>query len=63
MFCRGNYLTFEGKLYETDPKIYLIYQGECRVEKNHSIEVNNPHEKTRASIANTSIHIAVVGKF
>lgn len=63
-YRKGTYLTVEGKTNGEEAKIFVIYKGECRVEKNLSIEINNSHDSSRSFMYSNTvpIQIAVVGR-
>lgn len=52
----------EGKITKKEPKIFIIHQGECLIEKSLSIEVENPYDRSKPMIYPVQpVSLAVVG--
>jgi len=46
-----------------EAKLYLIFKGECRIEKNLELEKNIPFDKSRPVVGNQQpIQISFLGK-
>lgn len=62
IFNKGDYLITEDKIDQSQAKFCIIYQGECLVEKNMSLGVNSPYDRSQ-TVASSSqpVHIAVIG--
>lgn len=63
VYNKGTYLTVEGKVNNPKKsKLFLIFRGECLIEKNISIQVNHPLNKSQPFVQNTeSLQLSVIG--
>lgn len=63
VYNKGSYLTIEGKVNNPKKsKLFLIFRGECLIEKNISIQVNHPLNKSQPFVQNTeSLQLSVIG--
>ena len=64
MYSKGTYLTNEGKIANKEPKFFIIYQGECLLEKNLAIEQSGSVDRMKSiNYSNQQpIRIAIIGR-
>lgn len=54
-------MTTEGKIAEKDAKFYMLYQGECLVEKRLLVGIKSPYQSQPIAYDLKFIHIAKIG--
>lgn len=57
---KGQYITMEGKVTTSEPKFYVVFRGDCLVEKG--VLVDGPSPKAQPNLTNNqAVQIARVG--
>jgi len=64
VFNKGSLVTVEGsKVTAEEAKLYLIFKGECKIEKNLEVENNIPYDKSRPIVGNLqTVQVSFLGK-
>jgi len=64
VFNKGSLVTMEGlRVAAEEAKMYLIFKGECKIEKNLELENNIPYDKSRPIVGNSqTVQVSFLGK-